>query len=148
MKTNCKWTKELSAYRDGELSPSRQSKIKAHLKECAICREQLDFWAATSQFIKTAPAPVPSTFMWTRIQAEMANPASGKLHIWEQPWVTRRLPSPLQTMIVALILVATFFSIQPFITKIESNLYANSNSGEVDMSTYMTTETPESILGI
>jgi anti-sigma factor RsiW len=148
MKTYCKWTKELSSYRDGELSPSRQEKMEAHLKECAICREQLDFWAATSQIIKTAPAQEPSAFIWTRIQAEMANPASGKLHLWEQPWVTRRLPSPIQTLVVALLLVATFFSIQPIINKIDSNLYANSNSGEVDMSTYMTTDTPESILGI
>lgn len=148
MKTECRWSIELSAYWDGELADSRKEKLVAHLQECSVCREQLAFLKSTSHWIQAIPDEMPSEYLWTRIQSRLGKTSSVRVHLWEQPWVARLLPNPVQSLVVALILMVTFFSIQPFLSNIDANLSTNSITTETDINTLMTSDNPETLLGI
>jgi anti-sigma factor RsiW len=65
-------SRELSAYRDGELEPSRQTAIAAHLADCPICRAHLRDLVRIGRMLRSgAPATVPDG-VWERLAAAAA----------------------------------------------------------------------------
>ena len=60
-------SRDLSAYRQNELSPARAARVAAHLRRCAACRAELDqvtFGIRVAQNLPLAPAPEA---MWPAI---------------------------------------------------------------------------------
>src|SRR5215212_941917 len=51
---------DLSAYVDGELPPSRSSRVEAHVAACEVCRETLEGLRATRALLAALPRQVPS----------------------------------------------------------------------------------------
>ena len=70
----------LVAYLDGEVAPSEQKTIEAHLVECAFCQKEMDCLAATQRRLgrslqAVAADAAPSPQVWSRLEARLAREA-------------------------------------------------------------------------
>jgi len=76
---NCKQVRQLlSAYHDGDVSPSGRMLIRSHLAGCDLCQQELATVSAArdqlSQFLKRRAAQAaPSPQAWSRLQARLAD---------------------------------------------------------------------------
>lgn len=61
---------ELALYLGGELGFWAKRSARAHLSECAQCRDQLDRFASVREALRS-PATLPADFDWDRMAAEM-----------------------------------------------------------------------------
>jgi anti-sigma factor RsiW len=57
---DCKFSRQLSAYHDGELRPAECEALGAHLAQCAECRSELEQLRALSRLVAdAATVPLP-----------------------------------------------------------------------------------------
>ena len=79
---------DLSPYCDGELPVRKRARIAAHLKDCAVCRRELDALTALSRDVGAAfrevaqAAALPGRDMspWPRADAVHLTPREGRRH--------------------------------------------------------------------
>ncbi|MFQ5789115.1 MAG: anti-sigma factor family protein [Acidobacteriota bacterium] len=57
---SCQGASRLSAYLDGELSPSENAAVDGHLGECATCREELAEFRRLSETLRTVTEADPA----------------------------------------------------------------------------------------
>lgn len=85
---NCKQVRQLlSAYHDGDVSPSERMLIRSHLAGCDLCQQELATMSAArdklSQFLKRRAAQAaPSPQAWSRLQASLADRPPSRLSAW------------------------------------------------------------------
>lgn len=71
-----KWTDQLSAYIDGDLSSAETEALEAHLMECAECgRALVQLRAVVARAGQVIDRP-PETDLWPEIRARMAQPVA------------------------------------------------------------------------
>jgi anti-sigma factor RsiW len=64
MKRVCRLGKYLTAYADGELSVTEQSRVERHLASCPTCARELDSLRASDRILRGASPPRPSQERW------------------------------------------------------------------------------------
>ena len=77
-------SRELSAYRQDELSPARAARVGEHLRRCAACRAELDEVSFGIRLAETLPrAPAPEG-MWSPIAGALGpkRNVSGRPRTW------------------------------------------------------------------
>lgn len=74
------WTNRLSEYMDGELSPTEQRELEAHLVECRECVQTLAELRAVAERARALQDQPPARDLWTgiatRIRSDAASTAS------------------------------------------------------------------------
>ena len=94
---NCREVQErLVAYLDGEVAPSEQVLIQAHLAGCEACRRELAALSATQRRVSRslqirAAQTAPSPQAWSRLQARLAGEARPSPP-WLPTWLQRLVP--------------------------------------------------------
>lgn len=63
---------QLLAYMDGEIPENQSAEIRRHLLRCEECQKLTEFWQEEKQSARRFSAP---QYLWTRIQAELRQPA-------------------------------------------------------------------------
>src|SRR5689334_24320321 len=53
----CSYSMQLSAYHDGELSPSEREQLERHVAACPACAAELEQFRRLSALLDTAPRP-------------------------------------------------------------------------------------------
>jgi anti-sigma factor ChrR (cupin superfamily) len=86
----------LVAYLDGEVTPSEQTLIQAHLAGCDVCRKELAALSATQSRVSRslqvrAAQAAPSPQAWSRLQARLAKEARPSPS-WLPTWLQRLAP--------------------------------------------------------
>jgi len=72
-------TQQLSAYLDGELSPSDRARVEAHLRECQLCAEELKTLRWTARLTAQMPMlKAPRSFLITEA---VAQPRRARLNV-------------------------------------------------------------------
>jgi hypothetical protein len=95
----------LTAYLDGEVTPSEKAMLQAHLSNCSVCQQEFHLLSTARSRMQTMLQhrtihAVPSPQAWTRLEARLtkaAQPSSTK------PWFSRLAPGMNQ-------LIRQFFS--------------------------------------
>lgn len=65
---SCDQNTNLHAYHDGELAAGGRAAFEAHLRECAVCAEQLDELRRLGQMLKNAPMEPISPIALARLE--------------------------------------------------------------------------------
>ena len=92
--------KELSAYLDNELSPSKREQVEIHLRSCSECSEMLSAFQKNRQMIADSAHPVPSTLKDTvmaKIHTEFQDELSAYLDNELAPAMRERVEAHLHT---------------------------------------------------
>ncbi len=92
--------KELSAYLDNELSPSRREQVEIHLRSCSECSEMLSAFQKNRQMITDSAHPVPSTLkdaVMAKIHAGFQDELSAYLDNELAPAARERVETHLHT---------------------------------------------------
>jgi cytochrome c-type biogenesis protein CcmH/NrfG len=72
------------------LDPERvPAKVRAHVDECAGCREELAELRATMELMDTWEAPEPSPYFLTRLDARMREERAAEPASWASSWLER-----------------------------------------------------------
>ena len=66
------FAEDYSAYLDGELEPGRSDELAAHFEACALCNERLDALRGVDVLLREAPAPLPASDLYERLQSRIA----------------------------------------------------------------------------
>jgi len=61
----------LPAWLDGELAPARRDEVAKHLAACVVCRAEMAALRSDRQALVSARVPGPSSFLLTRVMAEV-----------------------------------------------------------------------------
>jgi anti-sigma factor RsiW len=69
--TCASWQEAISAYLDGELPPSEEHRVHAHLRSCGACAEALIDLVPIVQALRGAPMATPTRDLWPHISAEL-----------------------------------------------------------------------------
>jgi anti-sigma factor RsiW len=72
-----KWTAQLSAYLDDELSADERANLEQHLGSCDECRADLDQMKRVVGWAATYDGREPANDVWPEISAAIANTPSG-----------------------------------------------------------------------
>lgn len=88
---------QLLSYLDGEIPEESAAEIRRHLRQCEECRALAGLWEQEKEHTKRQSAP---PYLWTRIQAELQQPAP-------IGWLDR-IAASLRPMLQPAIVVATF----------------------------------------
>jgi len=70
---NCKFSDQLEAYHDGELSAAAASALEAHLPTCPACSQRLSELAQISNLFAAAPVPRLSQMSRHRLHHKIAD---------------------------------------------------------------------------
>ena len=103
---NCTQTQSLlTAYLDGEVTPSEKAMIQAHLSDCSVCQQELTLLSTARSRVRTMLQhrtihAVPSPQAWAQLEARLAKDAQPSS---TKPWFSRLAPGMSQ-------LVRQFFS--------------------------------------
>ena len=92
--------KELSAYLDNELAPSRHSQIEAHLRSCDECSDMLSAFQRNRQAIGALSRPAPSTLknaVMAEIHTQFQNELSAYLDDELVPATRQRIEAHLHS---------------------------------------------------
>jgi hypothetical protein len=82
---------KLAAWRQGDLSPRRSARIRAHLAGCARCRARSEDLAAVTTLLASVPPPPMPDHLAARIQTALATEASRRV---TQPAGQQTAPAP------------------------------------------------------
>lgn len=113
---NCKSVQaRLSAYLDKELPSHEQTAVRAHVFDCAACREELDSLAIIKQMLGRCAAPDPADCFEERLVANVMRQVEPKRTLWSFQF------RPVLTFagIAACSMVATLLVLQ-FVLKADS----------------------------
>jgi len=102
---NCEAVQSLlTAYLDGEVTPSERALILAHLSSCTVCRQELDLLSTARSRVRSALQrraiqAVPSQEAWSRLEARLPKVQESFLPEVAQPsptftaWFSRKAPN-------------------------------------------------------
>jgi anti-sigma factor RsiW len=104
----CKdYSEDLTAYLDGELSPSRASEIAAHIRTCRPCSDELSELRRTGDFIGAHSVTLePRPEMWNNLRARIpVRPEVRGYPDWFQTWLGNRRLAALGSLVATAALV-------------------------------------------
>jgi hypothetical protein len=86
----------LTAYVEGGLKEKEQTKVAAHLKNCAACRQEVEELTELGKLLRAHPPAVPQlrADLWSRIQAEITAESAAQPELPVARPIPRRQPTP------------------------------------------------------
>jgi len=104
---NDKWTAQLSAYLDGELSADERTDLEQHLESCDTCRADLQQLKGVVGWAADYEGPEPANDVWPQISAAISDTPSGVVNLARRRKAQRRVSlSVLQALAASLVLAA------------------------------------------
>jgi len=101
----------LQAFRDGQLSPTDQARVTAHLAECDSCRRALDTSRARARetasrlrILDSGSVPPTAAAMRTRIQERIETQMEMK-NMWQKPFSRKYRPVWASLLVVAVAVI-------------------------------------------
>ncbi len=77
-------THQIQAYLDGELTPALADALRAHVRDCAACRRELEAARALWGLVDQAPTPAPHGSIWPGLDARLARRRGQRPWTWPQ----------------------------------------------------------------
>jgi len=104
---NDKWTVQLSAYLDGELSADERTDLEQHLESCDTCRADLQQLKGVVGWAADYEGQEPANDVWPQISAAINDTPSGVVNLAPRRKAQRRVSlSVLQALAASLALAA------------------------------------------
>lgn len=77
-------THQIQAYLDGELTPSLAGEFRAHIRDCAACRRELDAARGLWELVDGSQAPAPRSNVWPAIESRLERRRGRRSWTWPQ----------------------------------------------------------------